>query len=120
MDSQQPALYTAWHRVICPASSAPDLRDRASSMVYPILISSAGIVVGLVTLILQKIIYPVKDMPDVEKALKGILVISTILMTPVAIYLSQYCLPGEFSMGQGCEKVQWYYCAIPGSDYVPA
>ena len=73
------------------AASSPDLRDRASSMVYRILISSAGIVVGLVTLILQKIIYPVKDMPDVEKALKGILVISTILMTTVVIYLSQYC-----------------------------
>jgi len=94
------------------AASSPDLRNQAGAMVYPILISSTGIVVGLLTLVLQKAIYPVKDMPDVEKALKGILVISTCLMTPVVIFLSQVCLPDEFSMGQGYEKVQSYYCAI--------
>merc|ERR1711976_981465 len=71
-----------------------------------------GIVVGVLTLLLQGTLYKVKDMPDVEKALKGILVISTVLMTPVVVFLSKYCLPEAFSMGAGYEEVQWWYCAV--------
>merc|ERR1712127_932108 len=70
-----------------------------------------GIVVGIVTLVLQKMIYPVKTNQDVEKALKGILVISTVLMTPVVIYLSKLCLPENFSMGVGYENVSQWACA---------
>merc|ERR1712159_956768 len=66
---------------------------------------------GLVTLLVQGVFYKVKDMPDVEKALKGILVISTVLMTPVVLALSYYCLPTEFSMGYGYTHVSWTYCA---------
>merc|ERR1711963_1315831 len=76
------------------------------------LISSTGIVVGWLTLLVQGVVYPVKEMPDVEKALKGILVISTVLMTPVVVLLSKYCLPDEFSMGEGYEQVKWWYCAV--------
>merc|ERR1711871_142354 len=50
-------------------------------------------------------------MPDVEKALKGILVISTVLMTPAAIALSFYCLPEEFHMEGVKAPVKWWYCA---------
>merc|ERR1711972_659073 len=64
------------------AASSPDLRSDWCSLMYPVLISSTGIVVGLLTLLLQSAMYPVREMPDVEKALKGILVISTVLMTP--------------------------------------
>merc|ERR1712203_1330728 len=94
------------------AASSPDLKHSWAAQMYPVLISSAGIVVGLVTLLVQGVFYKVKDMPDVEKALKGILVISTVLMTPVVIFLSQWCLPEVFSMGAGFEHVKWYYCAI--------
>merc|ERR1719437_352365 len=73
------------------------------------LISSTGILVGLATLFLRSVVYPVKDMPDVEKALKGVLVISTVLMTPVVIALSKICLPDVFMM-DGLE-VKWHYCA---------
>merc|ERR1712151_693449 len=53
----------------------------------------------------------VNDMPDVEKALKGILVISTVLMTPVVIALSFYCLPQHFQM-PGNFEVEWWNCAV--------
>merc|ERR1712039_693056 len=43
---------------------------------------------------------------------KGILVISTVLMTPVVIFLSKWCLPETFSMGAGYEHVKWWYCAV--------
>merc|ERR1719362_2014453 len=51
-------------------------------------------------------------MQSVEKALKGILNISTVLMTPVVVTLSFYCLPDTFSMGTGYEEVHWWYCAM--------
>merc|ERR1719414_467953 len=94
------------------AASSPDLRGSWCGQMYPVLISSTGIVVGILTLLVQSAVHPVRDMPDVEKALKGILVISTILMTPVVVLLSQYCLPEEFSMGEGYEQVKWWYCAV--------
>merc|ERR1719343_239956 len=86
------------------AASSPDLRQTWCAQMYPVLISSVGIVVGILTLLAQGTLYKVNDMPDVEKALKGILVISTILMTPVVIFLSKVCLPEVFSMGAGYEE----------------
>merc|ERR1719235_1055337 len=80
------------------ASASPALAASRTSVMYPILISSCGIVVGVITLLICGIFYPVKELPDVEKALKGVLVISTVIMTPVSIWLSYVCLPGEFTM----------------------
>merc|ERR1712190_440624 len=94
------------------AASSPDLQKNWASLMYPLLISSTGVIIGPVTLLLRIPVYPVKDMPDVEKALKGILVISTALMTPVVIFLSKWCLPETFSMGAGYEEVKWWYCAV--------
>jgi len=94
------------------AASSDDLSGSNSALMYPLLISSVGIVVGLITLLLQKILYPVKEEKDVEKALKGILVISTVLMTPVVIYLSKVCLPETFSMGVGHESVSQWDCSV--------
>merc|ERR1712151_1111289 len=93
------------------AASSPDLRGSWAAEMYPVIISSLGIVVGLLTLMVQGRLYKVKEMPDVEKALKGVLVISTVLMTPVVILLSKWCLPETFSMGPGYEEVTWWYCA---------
>jgi inorganic pyrophosphatase len=95
------------------ASSAPALAGSWTSLMYPLLISSVGILVGILTLIVCGVFYPVKELPDVEKALKGVLVISTILMTPVAIGLSYTCLPDEFSLGtETSQHVKWWYCAL--------
>eukprot|EP00418_Pyrodinium_bahamense_P024818 CAMPEP_0179135118 /NCGR_PEP_ID=MMETSP0796-20121207/64322_1 /TAXON_ID=73915 /ORGANISM="Pyrodinium bahamense, Strain pbaha01" /LENGTH=683 /DNA_ID=CAMNT_0020834133 /DNA_START=65 /DNA_END=2112 /DNA_ORIENTATION=+ len=92
------------------AASSPDLEKSWSALMYPVLISSCGIVVGWLTLLVRSLIYPVKDMPHVEKALKGILVISTVLMSPVVVALSKYCLPEHFTLGG--QDVKWWYCAV--------
>jgi len=94
------------------ASSSPALAGTWASVMYPMLISSVGILVGILTLIVCGIFYPVKTLPDVEKALKGVLVISTVLMTPVAIGLSYACLPEVFVLGEGFGEVKWWYCAL--------
>merc|ERR1719447_2171489 len=46
------------------AASSPDLRQSWCSLMYPVLISSTGIVVGLLTLLVQGAMYPVREMPD--------------------------------------------------------
>jgi len=107
-------LFGSFAEATCAAlviiASTDSLPTHTCAMMYPILISSTGIVVGVLTLIICALVYPVNDMPDVEKALKGVLVVSTILMTPVAVALSYYCLPHEFEMA-GVGTVQWYWCA---------
>merc|ERR1719352_393317 len=66
------------------------------------------------TLLIESKFYPInnQDPNTVEKALKGILNISTVLMTPVVVALSYYCLPTEFVMEEGGETVQWWYCCV--------
>merc|ERR1719272_1196450 len=94
------------------ASASPALAHSWTSLMYPLLISSVGIFIGILTLIVAGIFYPVKTLPDVEKALKGVLVISTVLMTPVSIFLSYACLPDQFVLGEGFGEVKWWYCAL--------
>jgi len=77
---------------------------------YPVMISSLGIVAGILTLAIQRVFYPVGNLPSVEKALKGILVISTVLMSPVVVGLSYMCLPENFEL-KGLD-VKWWYCAV--------
>merc|ERR1719313_2835241 len=81
---------------------------------YPILISATGILVGIVTLLVRKTVYTVEnDKPEtVEQSLKGILNISTLLMTPVVVALSYVCLPASFIMSEGGNVVQWWYCCL--------
>ena len=50
------------------AASPHDLRSHWASQIYPVLISSVGVVMGLMTLFLQKS----EQAGGVEKALKGI------------------------------------------------
>merc|ERR1719482_958093 len=97
------------------ASSSPDLKGHGwCAIMYPVLISSLGVVVGIVTLLVYGIVYPInnQDPNTVEKALKGILNISTLLMTPVVFYLSKVCLPETFKMDKEGPEVQWWYCCL--------
>merc|ERR1711937_164000 len=57
-------------------------------------------------------LYKVDQNEKVETALKGILVVSTVLMTPVSIWLSQACLPAEFELSGVAHKVEWWQCAV--------
>jgi len=51
--------------------------------------------------------YKLKNIPDGEKARRGILVINTILMTTVLVSLSKRCLPESFAMGTSYEEAKW-------------
>lgn len=151
------------------AASTDALAGNVKSMMYPILISSTGIVVGFLTLLLVPVFKKIAtlesardinaqvhktriqdlqskidklkleksassersiqakekeinllqsaqetDNPDpagtVEAALKWVLILSTVLMTPVVWGLSSWCLPAKFVVET--KEVQWWYCAL--------
>jgi len=149
------------------AASTKALAGNVKSMMYPILISSTGLVVGFLTLLLVPVFKKIStleaageinaqahkkriqellsakakldkdkdaraiqakekeikmledpqetDNPDpagtVESALKWVLILSTVLMTPVVWGLSSWCLPAKFVLEE-TKEVQWWYCAL--------
>jgi len=112
-------LFGSFAEATCAAlvlvASSPDLRAQGwCALMYPVLISSIGILIGIVTLAVYGKIYPVtSEVPtSVETALKGILNLSTLLMTPTVILLSKACLPATFTMAEGGPTVTWWYCCI--------
>ena len=70
------------------AAASPALDVHFASMMFPILISIVGILVGFITLLVRSGLYPVTEEPSVEKALEGVLVIITILMIPTVLGFS--------------------------------
>lgn len=83
---------------------------------FPLLISAAGILVCAVTALLATDIRPARTEGEIENILKVQLVVSTLLMTPVAYGLAVTALPSEFklpipsSSGEADFKVvkNWY------------
>jgi len=95
--------------VVSASSTLPEYGYAA--MCYPLILSSSGIVVGLVTMLVVNIFYKVNDIEDIEKALKGVLVVSTVLQTPMTIAMTYYCLPPIFSLdAQHPEVSRWMAC----------
>merc|ERR1719198_1599799 len=68
-------------------------------MMFPLLLSASGVIGGIITLCVCDRFYKVNKMSDVEKALKGVLVISTIIETPLVYIVAAWCLPEQFSIG---------------------
>ncbi|CAE8596380.1 unnamed protein product, partial [Polarella glacialis] len=80
-------LFISFAEATCAAlvlvATCPDLKDSWASPMYPLLTSSTGV---------RSLVHPVKEPVSMEEALKGILVISTVRMTPVTILLSMWYL----------------------------
>eukprot|EP00747_Dinoflagellata_sp_TGD_P160751 gnl/TRDRNA2_/TRDRNA2_178015_c0_seq13.p1 gnl/TRDRNA2_/TRDRNA2_178015_c0~~gnl/TRDRNA2_/TRDRNA2_178015_c0_seq13.p1 ORF type:complete len:507 (-),score=110.78 gnl/TRDRNA2_/TRDRNA2_178015_c0_seq13:336-1760(-) len=69
------------------------------AMMFPLLLSASGIIGGIITLCVCNVFYKVEKIAQVEKALKGVLVISTILETPLVYGCAMLCLPEKFLIG---------------------
>mmetsp|Transcript_13687 Transcript_13687/g.34364 ORF Transcript_13687/g.34364 Transcript_13687/m.34364 type:complete len:731 (-) Transcript_13687:72-2264(-) len=72
---------------------------------FPLLLSSVGIVVGLATMMVVGCIYKVNDVSKIEGALKGVLNISTVLQTPAVVALAYYVLPARFALDETFDNV---------------
>lgn len=82
-----------------------------SAMSYPLLISSMGIVVCMITTLFATDFFKIKNVTDIEPTLKRQLVISTILMTAGIAMVSFLALPSQFTLYNfGTEKAvkNWY------------
>ena len=77
------------------SASSPDLCN-ASAFYYPLMISAAGIVVGIVTSVLATNFMSVDENTKIERALKVQIFVSTVLMTPCLYFLAIFCLPLDF------------------------
>ncbi|KAF9681511.1 hypothetical protein SADUNF_Sadunf05G0009000 [Salix dunnii] len=90
-----------------------------TAMSFPLIISSVGIVVCLVTTLFATDLFEIKDVSEIEPSLKRQLVVSTILMTVGIAMVSFFALPSEFTLFNfGTEKVvkNWhlFFCVSIG------
>lgn len=69
-----------------------------SAMSYPLIISSMGIVVCLVTTLFATDLFEIKNVSEIEPSLKRQLLISTILMTVGIAVVTFFALPSEFTL----------------------
>jgi len=93
-------LFGSFAESTCAAlviGSAPgsSIAGNWAATMFPLLISSTGIVVGILTLAICGVIYKVDQTDKVEGALKGILIVSTILETPCVYLIAMWTLPAD-------------------------
>merc|ERR1719515_560834 len=84
------------------AANPMGIADNFGAMCFPLLLSTTGIITGIVTLYLCSTLpmFKVNDEPDssIETALKGILIVSTIIQTVVTFITAFLVLPFEFKV----------------------
>ncbi|KAI6692356.1 hypothetical protein NL676_020066 [Syzygium grande] len=90
-----------------------------SAMSYPLIISSVGIVVCLITTLFATDLSEIKLVSEIEPSLKRQLLISTVLMTAGIAMVSFVALPSEFTLYNfGTDKVvkNWhlFFCVAIG------
>jgi len=69
-----------------------------SGMLFPLVVSAAGIIVCLFTTLVATDLKPAKVIAEIEYTLKLQMIISTILMTPVALAVALFTLPETFTL----------------------
>lgn len=77
-----------------------------TAMCYPLLISSMGILVCLITTLFATDFFEIKVVKEIEPALKNQLIISTVIMTVGIAIVSWVGLPSSFTIFNfGTQKV---------------
>ncbi|XP_057963358.1 pyrophosphate-energized vacuolar membrane proton pump-like [Malania oleifera] len=69
-----------------------------TAMSYPLIISSMGIVVCLITTLFATDLFEIKNVSEIEPSLKRQLLISTVLMTAGIGVVTFFALPSEFTL----------------------
>ncbi|KAH7434149.1 hypothetical protein KP509_06G002800 [Ceratopteris richardii] len=91
-----------------------------TAMCFPLLISSMGIVVCLITTLFATDFYEIKEVNQIEPALKRQLIISTALMTLGILLVCFLALPSSFTiynLGSTPKVVKWwhlFFCVAVG------
>ncbi|AQK84104.1 Pyrophosphate-energized vacuolar membrane proton pump 1 [Zea mays] len=90
-----------------------------TGMCYPLLVSSVGIIVCLITTLFATDFFEVKAVKEIEPALKKQLIISTVLMTVGIAVISWLALPAKFTIfnfGTQKDVSNWglFFCVAIG------
>jgi inorganic pyrophosphatase len=86
-----------------------------ASMMFPLFITAAGIIVCLLTTLIATDIQPASSIPTIEPTLKVQLIASTAIMTPVVCIVAFLSLPTHFDMpypGGKVLDVYWYHMVL--------
>ena len=84
--------------LVVSASSHELVAAGWGALMFPLIVSSIGIVVCMVVSFLATDISPVKSGPDVEKVLKLQLAVTSLIMTAVLHPITKYFLPAAFTI----------------------
>lgn len=68
------------------------------AMMFPLMISATGIIVCILTTLVATDLKPARHISEIEHTLKMQLIISTVIMTPVALGLAVVSLPSTFQL----------------------
>ncbi|KAK6915664.1 LOW QUALITY PROTEIN: Pyrophosphate-energised proton pump [Dillenia turbinata] len=90
-----------------------------TAMSYPLIISSMGIVVCLITTLFATDMFEIKNVAEIEPSLKRQLLISTVLMTAGIAMVSFFALPSDFTLfdfGTAKDVKNWhlFFCVSIG------
>ena len=92
--------------LVVSSISSFGINHEFTAMCYPLLISSVGIIVCLITTLFATDFFEIKVVKEIEPALKKQLIISTILMTLGIAIVSWIALPSSFTIFNfGAQKV---------------
>eukprot|EP00257_Ricinus_communis_P015809 XP_015573795.1 pyrophosphate-energized vacuolar membrane proton pump [Ricinus communis] len=105
--------------LVVASISSFGINHEFTAMLYPLLISSVGILVCLITTLFATDFFEIKAVKEIEPALKKQLVISTILMTVGIAIVTWIGLPSSFTIFNfGTQKVvknwQLFLCVAVG------
>jgi len=97
------------------AAGSAELSASFTAMMYPLLITAAGIVVCMGTAMIAATNSGVKRADDIEPALKRQLLVSTIAATLVMIAVTDFSLPEVFTIG-ATQTTKWkaLVCVLAG------
>ncbi|KAG9141081.1 hypothetical protein Leryth_001582, partial [Lithospermum erythrorhizon] len=84
--------------LIVASISSFGINHEFSAMCYPLLISSVGILVCLITTLFATDFFQIKTVDQIEPALKNQLIISTVLMTVGIAIVTYVALPSSFTI----------------------
>lgn len=96
--------------LVVASISSFGINHELTPMLYPLIVSSVGIIVCLLTTLFATDFFEIKAVKEIEPALKRQLIISTALMTVAIAIVSWIALPPSFTIfnfGTQKEVTNW-------------
>ncbi len=114
-------LFASFAESVCAtmvlSCSAPELMRMPQSFYYPLLVFSSGIFISILTVAIGSRVTHAESSGQAQRIMTNQPFVSAVLMTPVLLILSQYCLPAQMQFaGESyvTTKYQVFACSLFG------